>query len=121
MTFPTIHTVGHHVWTPGVEEDAHGNLVDGWVPPLDEDGTEVRVIGWSVPSSTEPALAGHDRVVVDIELLVPPGVPFKPRDVVDLPGLNAGQFEIVGEIRDYTSGPFGWSPGGVVNLSRVEG
>lgn len=117
MTFPTPYVVGLHVWA-GAGEDTHGNPVESYTPPLNQPGTPYAVIGWSVPSSTEPAVAGHDRVVVDVELLTPPGFPAKPRDVIDLP---SGQFEVVGEVRDYTTGPFGFAPGGVANLRRVDG
>lgn len=115
--FPTPHTVGLHVWS-GTGEDAHGNEIDVFTPPLDQEGAAQAVYGWSVPSSDSPAVAGHDRVVVDVELLVPPEFPGKPRDVVDLP---SGRFQVVGEVRDYSTGPFGWVPGGVLNLERVDG
>jgi hypothetical protein len=120
MTFPTPNTVALHVRS-GVGEDDHGNEIDVYTPPLDEPGTPHQVIGWSTPSSTEPLLAGHDRVVVDVELLAPPGFPAKPHDVIDLPDSPAGRFEVVGEVRDFTRGPFGFTPGGVLNLRRVEG
>ncbi|AHH22102.1 hypothetical protein NONO_c73460 [Nocardia nova SH22a] len=118
--FPTPHTIGLHVWS-GTGEDDHGNEIDVYTPPLDEAGAAHAVIGWSVPSSEMPAVAGHDRVVVDVELLVPPGFPAKARDVIDLPYGPAGQFAVVGEIRGTEGNPFGWAPGGVVNLERVDG
>ncbi|MGW4090043.1 hypothetical protein [Nocardia sp. NPDC004750] len=118
--FPTPHTIGVHTWT-GTGEDDHGNAVDTYAPPLDQPGTPHAVIGWQVPSSTEPAVAGHDRVAVDVELGVPPGLVFGPHDVVDLPYGPEGQFEVVGEIRTADGNPFGWNPGGIVNLARLDG
>lgn len=120
MSFPTPFTVGVH--TRGADgTDAHGNSVSVYTPPLPEAGTAVSVYGWFVPSTTEPPLAGHDRVIVDVQLMVPPGFPAGPRDVVDLPEGPAGQFEVVGYPEDYTHGPFGWAPGAVINLRKVDG
>lgn len=117
MTFPLRYTVGIHTMsTTGL--DAHRNPAKVYTPPLDQPGTPVKVYGWSTPFTTEPKLAGHDRVIVDVELLVPPGFPSAPGSVIDLP---VGQFEVIGEIQDYTRGPFGWEPGGVVNLRRITG
>lgn len=118
--FPTPHTIGVHTWGP-TGEDAHGNAIDGYTPPLDEPGAPEPVIGWAVPSSTEPILAGHDRVTVDVVLGTPPGLALGPRDVVDLPYGPAGQFQVIGEVRGTEGNPFGWTPGGEVNLRRVEG
>lgn len=118
--FPTPWSVGVHTFSDG-GTDAHGNPIVTYTPPLSEPGTPVPVYGWFVPSSTEPVLAGHDRVIVDVQLLVPPGFPAGPRDVVDVPGGPAGQFTVVGYPEDYTHGPFGWAPGAVVNLRKVDG
>lgn len=118
MTFPTPHVIGLHVWVAGVEDD-HGNAVDTYTPALDAPGAEHPVIGWAVPTSSEPALAGHDRVVVDVQLLVPPDFPARAHDVIDLP--TGGRYEVVGEVGGTEGNPFGWVPGGVVNLRRVDG
>ncbi|MET7752312.1 MULTISPECIES: hypothetical protein [Actinomycetes] len=117
MTFPTPYTVGVHRY--GVTgQDPRGNDIFGFTPPLDQPGTQRRVYGWYMPSSTEPLLAGHDRVVVDVALLVPPGFQVGPHDQIDLP---IGLFKVIGYAEDYNHGPFQWTPGSVVNLSRVEG
>lgn len=118
--FPTPHTIGVHVRSDG-DIDAHGNPTVVYTPPLDEPGTARAVIGWVVPASTEPAVAGHDRVVVDVVLGVPPGFVLAAHDVVDLPYGPAGQFEVIGEVRETEGNPFGWVPGGEVNLRRVDG
>lgn len=117
MSFPLAQTVGLHVWSAG-SDDGHGIAASVYTPSADQPGTSHAVYGWSVPSSDSPVLAGHDRVQVDIELLVPPEFPAKPRDLVDLPD---GQYQIVGIVRDYATGPFEWVPGGVLNLQKVEG
>ncbi|WP_159844910.1 hypothetical protein [Nocardia sp. CY41] len=121
MTFPTPYEVGLHVYSE-TARDGHGNPVAVYTPPLDEPGTPYAVIGWAITGTDEPALDGHDREITSVELLTPPGFPAVARDVIDLPADPAGQFEIVGAVK--TSGPanpFGWNPGGVLNLERVEG
>ncbi len=121
MSFPLLFTVGVHAYT-GTGEDAHGNVIPQWAPAKDQPGTSHAVYGWSVPSTTEPKLLGHDeRVIVDVELLVPPGFPTSERDLIDLPDGPAGQFEVVGVVQDYTKGPFGFRPGAVLNLRKVAG
>ena len=118
--FPTPHRIGVHRRSDG-DEDEHGNPVVVYTPPLDAPGTEAAVIGWAVPSSTEPAVAGHERVAVDVLLGVPPGFVLGPHDVVDLPYGPAGQYEVVGEVRSAEGNPFGWNPGGEVSLRRLDG
>lgn len=71
--FPTPHTVRHHVYSTETDDD-YGREVTIYTPPLDEDGVEVAVYGWASPSSTEPKLAGHDRVLVEVEMYMPPGL-----------------------------------------------
>lgn len=116
--FPTPHEVKLHVWSEG-GPDSHGNPVAIYTPPLDETGSPHPVIGWDVPTSTEPVLAGHDRVVVDVQLLTPPDFPARPRDVIDLP--TGGRYEVIGEAGGTEGNPFGWIPGGTLNLRRVDG
>lgn len=72
-------------------------------------------MGWAPASSTEPEIG---RVEHDIDLYAPAGTVSGAGDVVDLP---SGQFEVVGEVLDWTKGPFGFSPGVVVQLRRVTG
>lgn len=63
--FPTPFTVGHKVFSDGAIDD-YGNPVESWAAEVDR-----RVHGWSTPRTAEPKLAGHDRDVVEIELLAP--------------------------------------------------
>ncbi len=118
MTFPTPQTVGHHAYSSSTLDD-YNRQVESWTPPKDSPGVPREVYGWAAPSSTEPKLAGHNRVTVEVELLVPPDFVCGPHDVIDLP--NSGQFEVIGYPEDYTHGPFGFQPGYVVNLRRSEG
>lgn len=121
---PTPYTVQHYArTTDGV--DAHNNPVVEWQPALDEPGTERPVAGWSTAGSAEPAVAGHDRVVVDVELLVPKGFPARALDRIRLTEYPEGLYEIVGDPKDFTHSPFpgplgrGW--GYTLMLRRVDG
>jgi hypothetical protein len=113
--------VGHHVYTAG-GPDPHRNP-PSYSPPKNQPGTPVNVIQWAPPGShaDQPKLAGHDRVIVDVELFVPPGFTPAPGDLIDLPSGPAGQFMVIGYPEDYNHGFHGWQPGSVVNLRRVEG
>jgi hypothetical protein len=121
---PTPHTVQHYTRTDGTA-DAHGNPVVQWSPPITGPGTTRAVVGWSGAGTSEPALAGHDRVVVDVQLLVPAGFPARALDRIRITGYPAGLYEIIGDPVDYTNGPFagplGHGFGYTLNLRRVDG
>lgn len=79
----------------------------------------VPVAGWAQPTSTEPKLAGHDRLVVDMELYAPIGT-FQHDDDVEIPGEDP--FQVIGQPENYSKSPFGFDPGlEVVNLRRTDG
>lgn len=105
--------------------DAHGNLPITWNPPLSEDGMAVPVAGWSVPASTEPWVPGTDRSSITVELLVSKGCPIRTLGRVKLPEYPAGMYEVIGDPRDYTHGPFagplGRGFGYVLTLSQING
>lgn len=70
IPMPTPYTVGlrAHSWSTTVEDD-YGNEIQSWSDPVPLD-----VCGWESPGPTqgdEPGLQGHDRVVADLELLLP--------------------------------------------------
>ena len=115
MTFPTQYTVGWHTADlSGM--DAEGNPATSWTTDLDEAGVSVAVMGWAPARAAEPEIG---RVEHDIDLYVPTGTTVGAADVVDLPN---GQFEVVGEALDWSTGPFVPGFGGVVvQLKRVTG
>lgn len=118
MLFPTPYSVGVHRRLYSTVDD-YGRDVPAFFPARDVPGDPVRVHGWGSPRSLEPKLAGHDRVVVELELFAPVGTSIGPHDLVDLPD---GQFEVVGHPEDHSCGPFAPGVGGlVINLRRVEG
>lgn len=96
------------------EPDAHGN--DKFVTTREA----IPVAGWAQPSSTEPKIAGHDRLVVDMELYAPQGE-FHHQDTVEIPG-EEEPLQVIGQPENYSKSPFGFDPGlEVVNLRRTSG
>lgn len=77
------------------------------------------VYGWYMPDSTEPAIAGSNRVLVSVVLLVPETFSVGPHDKVIVPGY--GELDVLGLPQDYNHGPFNWRPGYAVNLGRADG
>lgn len=110
--FPLLFTVGHRVFDAS-GEDAHGNPQVQWLAPVVKS-----VYGWGAPQSSEPKLAGHDREIVEVELLVPPGFVASARDRMVLDGQ---EFEVIGSPEHFDHNPFGWNPGGVLDLKAVSG
>lgn len=110
--FPTPRTVGWHSCTRGTND--LDEVTHTYYPPLDQPGAPRQVIGWGPTKSDEPE---PGRTIADIDLLVPPGFTASPDDVADLP---IGRFEVAGYPLDYNHGPFGFTPGSVVQLKRVE-
>lgn len=124
MSYPTPYTVGWHVRT-NTGPDRYREPAT-YSPPKDQPGTPVPVIQWSAAKSDDSGSdgrqqLGYERVVLSVDLFVPPGFTPKRGDLIDLPAGPVGQFEIVGAVEDYNHGFHGWHPGSVVNLRRVEG
>ena len=93
--------------------DAFGNPVESWESPVEF------ACFWWTPSSSEPAMAGHDRVVADLVVVVAAGFSCGPRDRITVDGRDYG---VDGEPRDYNHGPFGFSPDRlVIECRRVDG
>ncbi len=103
----------HEVYSESVAVDAHNNPIEGWAPPV-----EVRVFGWEPPKSTEPVVAGHDRVIVELLMYAPQSMNAQAHDRVRI---NGKQYEVIGEDSDPNNNPF-FIPGMVsLQLRRVEG
>lgn len=114
MTFPTPFTVGWHTFSEGAVNDRN-TPVAVYTPDLESDGAVRAVMGWAPTQQSEP---NEVRVVSGLDLLVPAGWVSGPRDVADVPG--EGRFEQVGHPQDFSRGPFGFAPGKVVKLERVQ-
>lgn len=111
MNLPTPYTVGVRAYIPGLI-DAHGNEVSGWADPV-----EISVYAIAPRTSNEPE-PGRMEVYVGKSILAPPSANIGPHDHVVIDGV---EYEVEGEVGDWNTGPFSWSPGISINLSRVEG
>lgn len=64
-------------------------------------------------------MAGHDRVIADLVVVVDRTVSVGPLDRMVVDGR---EYEVDGEAADYNHGPFGFSPNRlVVECKRIEG
>lgn len=108
---PTAQTIGHQVWSAGAT-DAHGNPVDQWA-----DAVDVAVYGYGPPVRTEEAEQGGTQVVQGLQVLAPT-FPVDPRDrfVID-----SKVYEQIGESAVWDNGPFGFVPGMLLRVKRVQG
>lgn len=113
-TFLPLAQVVQHLPYEGKVKNDRGNVVDAWGDPVD-----VAVHGWHTSATHEPQIAGHDRVLVDAQVLAPSSWRPGPKDKVVLPGF--GEYRVEGETEDFNHGPFGWEPGNRVNLRKVTG
>lgn len=110
--FPLTISVGLERYS-GTGEDELGNEVESW-----SAAESHLVFGWEPPVSTDPELAGHDRVIIDMKLYAAQSMNPGPRDRVTLDGRR---FEVIGYAQDPNHNPW-WRPGLVtVLLKRVEG
>jgi hypothetical protein len=111
VTRPISEYVEHSVYVAGAE-DAHGNATESWGDPA-----TVGVFAFDPGSTSEPREPGHDRVIVEPTLYVPPDVVFGPHDRVAARGRV---YEVEGETREWRH-PDGSRKGNVVTLRRVDG
>lgn len=111
MRFPLPWTAGHEVYSEG-SDDAHGNPAQSWAAPV-----SVPAIWWS-PSSTEPVVAGHDRVQVDVVMAVDSALAVGPHDRFVL---DSQEYDVIGEPEDYSHGPYATPGRKPFNLQRVDG
>lgn len=92
--------------------DAHGNDGESWGEP-----EPVGIWAFDPGSSSEPRLAGQDRVIVQPTIYFPAGTIFGEHDLVKVRGLD---YEVEGETREWRH-PNSAFAGNVVTLRRVEG
>ncbi|KAA0021809.1 hypothetical protein [Antrihabitans cavernicola] len=115
MSLRARYKVGTRKFSEGPDKDPRGNKVKRWAPAVEQ-----RAICWGPANANqaEPKVVGHDRVVVELELCVPEGFDVGPQDKVIIAG---AEYDAIGYPEDFNNGPFGFRPGMVVNLKRVEG
>lgn len=113
MIAPTPYTLGIRRFAAD-GEDAHGNPVETWGDSLD----------WPVHAiapgaNTEPDNPNRDTSHILATIYAPEGIHPGPRDLVVLDGR---EYEVEGEAKQWTHGPWSTSVGGiVVELRRSEG
>lgn len=116
------YTISHAPYTGSTVADGTSG------PP--QYGTPVtrNVFGW-YPSAGQASAAsssvasGDDynlRVITSRVLLVPDTSPYSPLDKVVFPG-ETEPFFVSRDVRDYTTGPFGYKPGGEVIVEKTSG
>lgn len=114
-SFPLLFSVWRFAFDSTAVDDL-GNTVAGYGDPV-----QLKVYGWGAPQTAEPADAtAAARELIDVALLVPPGFPARARDRFTLDD-PAALYEVVGDPQMSDHNPFGWNPGGVLNLRRVAG
>jgi hypothetical protein len=86
------------------------------------DSPVSRMVYGIYPLSSQLSASGdYDRRVITSKvLLVPDVAPYSPRDKVILPG-STTEYWVSEDVRDYTTGPFGYKPGGEVVLEVATG
>lgn len=94
---------------------------DGY-PTGDEYGTAVERVsyGWyPLSSQLSPAGEYDRRVITSKVVLVPDPTVFAARDRVTLPTDDV--YFVSEDIRDYTTGPYQYDPGGEIVIEKVTG
>ncbi|ATL64930.1 hypothetical protein CRH09_00455 [Nocardia terpenica] len=122
FAFPTPFTVRHYRYSE--EQLPSGRLQREWVDQGDKP-----VIGWNPPDTRTGGdkLAGPDRAVVDLELMVP--ADFGEAGHLDkiilpdlrFPGGEARTWFVLGLPEDMGTGPFDFRPGMIINLRHTQG
>lgn len=98
----------------GAVEDAHGNETASYGAAV----ALVGVYGFDPGSSSEPRIAGQQRVIVEPTLYGPYDMPFLPRDRVIV---RDQTFEVEGEVRRWRHMRSDRLAGAVVTLRKVSG
>lgn len=96
-------------------EDQHAAFVDrpayGWYPG--------QGAGLSAASASDPGGDDYARRLTSYKIVqVPDPSLYSYRDKVKLDGL---EFFVAGDVMDYTTGPFGFKPGGEIFVQRTTG
>lgn len=107
-------------WTVEVTTPATSGGYDDFGNPIPSEPTTRTepVYGWAPAGSTETRVTWQQQVQADLEVYAPPTFTVTPADTVTVAGL---EYEVAGEVEDYSHGPFGFAPGVRVNLRRVSG
>lgn len=105
--------VEHGVFVPPDTDDEGNESPESWLPAV-----SVGVYAFDPGSSSEPRVAGHDRVIVEPTLYFPADSTFGHRDEVVARGLR---YEVEGETRLWVHPTQPDRRANVVTLRRVDG
>lgn len=112
-------TISHATYLGSTDADGY--------PTGDNYGTPVsrKAMGWYPLSSQLSQAMEYDRRVTTSKVLMVKDVSaYSPRDIVVLPGSEPEAertYFVSQDVRDYTTGPFEYRPGGEVVLEKVSG
>jgi hypothetical protein len=109
--YPLAQTVGQKPYT-STTKNAHGNDVVNYGAVITRP-----VYGYGPPTRTSDAEPGGTQVIDGLDVFAPV-FPVDPRDLFVVDGI---EYTVDGHADDWTKGPFGFSPGQVIHLKRVEG
>jgi len=108
-------TASMHAWHAPYQPttDTHHHRVDAW-----GEAVSVLVFGWCPVDESASTEQGRTTVVSKVDILAPPGTTGAHRDKWIL---NEVEYQQVGGVKDLTHGPFGYKPGVVIRVERVDG
>lgn len=112
MSLPTPFTIGVKSYVSG-SVDRYNNPTESWSASVD-----VPVYGIAPTSSDEPFEVGRNAVITELSVLAPVGTAIGPKDRVVI---DSDEYEVDGDIADWSKGPFSWSPGIEIRLKKVTG
>lgn len=109
----TPYTISHAAYTGSGDSDGYPTG-DSYASPVDRPA-----YGWySGDSKLDDSSDYTRRYVQSVTVMVPDVSPYSPRDKV---ALSVGDEWFVTATNDYTTGPFGFRPGGTVVIEQVIG
>ena len=109
VTYPLAQMVGHKRYRT-VTEDSHGN-------PVTLYGATVLRPVYGYGPRVLPTEPGGTQTIEGLDVFAPL-FPVDPRDLFVVEGK---EHAVEGDVSDWTRGPFGFRPGQVIHLRRVEG
>lgn len=109
-----IRKILHAPYTGSTDADGYPTG-DGYGDAVERDS-----YGWyPLSSQLSPAGEYDRRVITSKVVLVPDPSVFSPRDQITLP--DSDVYFVSEDRRDYTTGPYGYDPGGEIVVEKVSG
>lgn len=114
-----LKTIGHRKYVGSMSEDGYPGSPH-FQPPDDQPATEYPSYGW-YPLASEVPTGDDDytqRVIASLVVGVPDVTPYAAGDLIIIGDEN---YVVSEDVRDFTTGPFGRGPGGVIIVEKVTG